>query len=192
MSISTDNNLLNLDEFISKVNSMKTANKLDLSSDQDLSIALMNLISLEEHFYFSGVKTNNHKFYDLLLEVREIRKNLLKKMVKEGPEGNEIWCISKHLLAASMRIMEVGAKQLDKNNREYACELFQKAYEIYSLFWGINFGIFDSGKGAHGDEPEKNTQNIPFANAAQKNPEKKSVRKKLGDVVRKLINCCLE
>jgi hypothetical protein len=42
-----------LQEFIDRVDSMKKQEKMDLSSDQDLSIAIMNLISLEEHFFFT-------------------------------------------------------------------------------------------------------------------------------------------
>ena len=48
---------MTLEEMIAKVDASKKVNPLDLSSDQDLSIALMNLISLEEHFFFSGAKT---------------------------------------------------------------------------------------------------------------------------------------
>ena len=80
---------------------MKKKDKFDLSSDQDLSIAIMNLVSIEEHFFFTGAKLQKPEYYDMIKDVREMRKELLKKIVKE-PEG-EIWCISKHLLAASMR-----------------------------------------------------------------------------------------
>ena len=48
---------MTMQEMIEKVDASKKVNPLDLSSDQDLSIALMNLISLEEHFFFSGAKT---------------------------------------------------------------------------------------------------------------------------------------
>jgi hypothetical protein len=41
-----------------------------------------------------------------------MRKELLAKIIKEY-EG-ENWCISKHLLASSMRLMEVGTKMLTK------------------------------------------------------------------------------
>src|SRR3990167_2521775 len=87
---------------------------VDLSRDEDLSIALMNLISLEEHFYFTAMKTNNQKYLEMLNSVRNLRKNLLGKIVKD-PKGEE-WCISKHLLASSMRLMEVGTKELSKKN----------------------------------------------------------------------------
>ena len=45
-------------------------------------------------------------------------KKVLKKIIKDY-EG-EVWCISKHLLAASMRLMEVGTKQLGQNKKEEA------------------------------------------------------------------------
>ena len=45
---------LTLEELVKKADNAKKANPLDLSSDQDLSIALMNLISLEEHFFFQA------------------------------------------------------------------------------------------------------------------------------------------
>ncbi|MBD5398612.1 hypothetical protein HDR60_03850, partial [bacterium] len=35
--------------FVEKIDNMKKLNPKDLSSDQDLSIAIMNLISIEEH-----------------------------------------------------------------------------------------------------------------------------------------------
>jgi hypothetical protein len=195
-----ENKLLNIDEFIEKMQAAKKLNKLDLSSDQDLSIALMNIISLEEHFYFSGVKTNDYSYYDLLLEVREMRKSLLKRIVKQPPEGSELWCISKHLLAASMRLMEVGTKQLCNGDKEYAHELFRKSYELYSLFWGLNLGIIgaDSGSISVNWNEKKEFQ---LAEAAKEissldteigKESGRSWRGKLGDLLRKLINCCLE
>ena len=130
---------MELDEMIKKFDDLKKDNKLDLSSDQDLSIAIMNLVSIEEHFFFTGAKTGKPEYYDLLNEVREMRKGLLKKIIKEY-EG-EVWCISKHLLAASYRLMEVGTKAQGRGNKEEAQEMFQKAYDLYSLFWGLNMKL---------------------------------------------------
>jgi hypothetical protein len=131
--------LKKINEFIEKVDLMKKENKLDLSSDQDLSIAIMNLVSIEEHFFFTGGKLEKTEYYDLIKDVREMRKELMLKIVKE-PEG-EVWCISKHLLAASYRLMEVGTKQLGREKKEEAYSLFNKAYQLYSLFWGINMKL---------------------------------------------------
>ena len=107
-----------INELIEKVDHMKKQEKMDLSSDQDLSIAIMNLVSIEEHFFFTGGKTEKTEYFDLIKEVREMRKELLKKIIKDY-EG-EVWCISKHLLAASMRLMEVGTKQLGLGKKEEA------------------------------------------------------------------------
>ncbi len=175
-----NNPIKNLQELIDKADTMKKQEKLDLSSDEDLSIAIMNLVSIEEHFFFTGAKTGKTEYYDLLKEVREMRKGLLKKIVKE-PEG-EVWCISKHLLAASYRLMEVGTKQLGRDQKEEAYELFNKAYKLYSLFWGLNMKLIGSDDIKKIDEQalDKNDQ------------EKKGFLDKLGELVRKAINCCIE
>jgi hypothetical protein len=171
----------NVDEFVAKFDQMKKKEKMDLSSDQDLSVAIMNLVGIEEHFFFTGAKTGKNEYYDLIHEVRDIRKNLLKKIVKE-PEG-EIWCISKHLLAASYRLMEVGTKQLDMGKKDEAYELFEKAYHLYSLFWGLNMKII----------PIANIRKIdPNAINSKDTDTKKTILNKLGSLVQKVIDCCIE
>jgi len=124
------------EKFVKKVNEFNRENKLDLSSGEDLSIALMNLVSLEEHAYFSYMKTDDEKFLDLLNKVREIRKEHLKKIVEENDA--EVWCMSKHLLASSMRFIETGNKFLKEGKKQDAEKLYEDAFELYSLFWEIN------------------------------------------------------
>ncbi|HCR41798.1 TPA: hypothetical protein DIV45_00255 [Patescibacteria group bacterium] len=170
----------NLDEFVQKVDAMKKENKLDLSSDQDLSIAIMNLVSLEEHFFFTAAKTDKTKYYDFIGEIREMRKSLMQKIVK-NPEG-EIWCISKHLLAASMRLLEVGNKQLNLERKEEAYDLFQKSYQLYNLFWGLNMNLIDVGEIKKIDEGALNKSDT----------ERKGFLGKLGDVLKKALDCCRE
>ena len=135
---------MSLEEMVQKVDESKKVNPLDLSSDQDLSIALMNLVSLEEHFFFSGAKTKKPGFYDLINVVRNMRKELMERIVdKNASQGAEVWCISKHLLAASMRLYEVGTKALGAGNKKDAYKMFERAYELYSLFWGLNMKMID-------------------------------------------------
>ena len=44
----------------------------------------MNLIGIEEHLFFTAEKTGKKDmYYSLLHEVREMRKELLKKIIKE-------------------------------------------------------------------------------------------------------------
>ena len=131
----------NVKDFVEKVDASKKLNPKDLSSDQDLTIAIMNLISIEEHLMFSGAKTSKNSFFDMIQDIREMRKNLMLKIIPTY-EG-EVWCISKHLLAASMRLMEVGTKQQSMNNKEEAYKLFNQAYDLYCLFWGLNMNLID-------------------------------------------------
>jgi hypothetical protein len=109
-----------------------------------------------------------------------MRKELLKKLVKEY-EG-EVWCISKHLLAASMRLMEVGTKQLGAGNRKEAEDLFQKAYDLYSLFWGVNLKMINA----------KDVRKIDDGALNRHDTEKKGFMRKLGELVKKAIDCCIE
>ena len=168
-----------IDEFIKKTQESKKG-QLDLSSDEDLSIAIMSLISIEEHFFFTGAKTGKPEYFDLLNTAREMRKDLLKRIIKDY-EG-EVWCISKHLLSASMRLMEVGTKALGQGKKQEAEDLFKKAYELYSLFWGINLKLVDLGEVKKIDENQIDV----------KDDDKKGIMAKLGKVVQYVINCCKE
>lgn len=198
-----ENIIKNVNELIEKVDHMKKQDKMDLSSDQDLSIAIMNLVSIEEHFFFTGAKLGKPEYYDLLQEVRKMRGDLLRKIIKEY-EG-EVWCISKHLLAASMRLMEVGTKQQGMGNKEGAKELFQKAYDLYSLFWAVNMKIIktddikkidDEALNKHDYEKNLNSEKKTLL-ADNKQDKKITGQKpglmgKLGELVRKAIDCCIE
>ncbi|MCS6956367.1 MAG: hypothetical protein NZM02_00770 [Patescibacteria group bacterium] len=177
---------IDINEFLKKIKKLEKGEKLDLSSDEDLSIGIMNLISIEEHLFFTYNKTGKEKYLDILNEVREIRKTLLKKIIKDY-EG-EVWCISKHLLASSMRLMEVGTKYLTKGDKKNATDLFQKSHSLYSLFWGLNLGLINLK-----DVKRENKEEINFLSENKKPEEKKiSVFEKLGELVKKAVDCCRE
>lgn len=176
-----------INQFMDKVKKLEQGEKLDLSSDEDLSIGIMNLISIEEHFFFTYQKTKNGKYLNLLNEVREMRKSALKRIIKDY-EG-EVWCISKHLLAASMRFMEVGTKALTKGDQKEAQDMFQKSYDLYSLFWGLNLGLVNTT-----DVKPEESGEIAFI-SEEETPQKKDstgLFAKLGEVVQKAIDCCKE
>ena len=166
-----------------KIEGLKREHRLDLSLDEDLSIAVMNLISLEEHFFFTAAKTGKQEYYGLIDKVREIRKDLMKKIVKK--EDGEIWCASKHLLAASMRLIEAGAKCQRKGDKDAAENMFSKAYELYSIFWGLNLGIIEmnEAKKLGGGRADK---------AREGRESKDDLTEKLNKLVQDLINCCEE
>lgn len=160
----------NFEALRKKVERLKQSGTIDLSAEEDLSIAIMNLISLEEHFFFTGMKTEDTGYLDLLQEVRSIRKDLLARMI-DRHEG-ETWCITKHLLATTMRLMEVGTKLHSDGKKDDAQAMFERAYKTYSLFWALRLKLIDSSGFKEVAASEK-----PWT---------------LDDIVKKLVNCCNE
>jgi hypothetical protein len=178
-------------EFVKKINNLKRDNKLDLSTDEDLSLAIMNLIAIEEHLFFTAQKTGKDGYYKLLNSVRETRKKLLKRIIKEY-EG-EVWCTSKHLLSGSMRLMEVGTKHLKEENVKTAKEMFKLSYELYLLFWGINLEIIKPGESQLIDKAVVNK--LKELGITRRNPnakKSKGLLGKLGELVKKAVDCCIE
>ncbi|MBI2268580.1 MAG: hypothetical protein HYU80_04070 [Candidatus Blackburnbacteria bacterium] len=156
-------------QLLKKVEEAKKSGNFDLSTDEDLSIAVMNLISLEEHFFFTAEKTGKEEYIKMLDQVREMRKSLLSQMIKTH-EG-ETWCISKHLLGTTMRLIEVGTKLQTAKKGKEAQEMFDNAYKIYSLFWALRLKLLElkDVKATVGDEPWG-----------------------YQDLVSKLVDCCKE
>lgn len=184
-------------EFVEKIDATKKVNPKDLSSDQDLTIAIMNLISIEEHLVFSGAKTGKTSFYDLVEDVRELRKNLMQKVIPEY-EG-EVWCISKHLLSSSMRLMEVGTKQQSLGHKEDAYKLFNQAYDLYCLFWGLNMKMLSTEDVKWVEDNLEDIKKISSKLEAQAETPKIEAGETKGGAlakmkafVRKAVDCCIE
>ncbi len=185
----------NVKEFVERIDASKKVNPKDLSSDQDLTIAIMNLISIEEHLVFSGAKTGKNSFYDLIEEVREKRKNLMQKIIPSY-EG-EVWCISKHLLASSMRLMEVGTKQQSLGNKEVAYDLFNQAYDLYCLFWGLNMNMLNISDVKWVKDNVEDVKQLTakvsetVKTAPTETPRQESALSKMKAFVRKAVDCCI-
>jgi len=81
-----------------------------------------------------------------------------------------------------MRLIEVGTKYFSQGKKKEAQDLFSKAYDLYSLFWGINLKLVDIGEVKKIGENQLNTQN----------KEKTGFLGKLGEIVKKIIDCCIE
>jgi hypothetical protein len=168
--MTNDPKIISFEELQKKITALKENRGVDLSTEEDLSIAVMNLISLEEHFFFSGAKTGKDEYYDMLKEVREIRKTLLGRMI-DKTEG-ESWCVSKHLLATTMRLMEVGTKLQGDGKTEEAKQMFSFAYKAFNLFFGLRLKII----------------NIPEV----KNSLEKEKPMTFDDIMSKMVDCCKE
>ena len=186
----------NVKEFVEKIDSTKKVNPKDLSSDQDLTIAIMNLISIEEHLVFSGAKTGKNSFYDLVQNIREMRKTLMQKVIP-AYEG-EVWCISKHLLASSMRLMEVGTKQQSLGHKEEAYKLFNQAYELYCLFWGLNMNMLNVADVNWIEDKTEDMKKLSekidanISSTPEVSEEKAGTLSKMKAFVRKAVDCCIE
>ena len=165
---------------MNKVKKAEKGHQLDLSSDEDLSIAIMNLISIEEHMFFNGNKTGKTHYFDLLDQARQMRKSLLKLIIKDYEA--EVWCTSKHLLAASMRLFEVGTKAQTKGDKKQALDMFKKSFDLYNLFWGINLGLVKQDKLTTIDTDDVEKKPLP----------KKDLLGKISSVISSILNCCRE
>ncbi len=163
-------NIKKYEEILKKMEALKAGGSLDLSTEEDLAMAITHLISLEEHFYFTGAKTDKPEYFDMLNEVRTMRTKLLARMIdkKEG----EVWCISKHLLSTSMRLMEVGTKLQKEGKKDEAKEFFMDSYKMFNLFFALRLKIV----------------NLPELQEMADKDKPMTLK----DVMGKLVDCCNE
>lgn len=111
---------------------MKTE-KTDLAKEQELSMAVMNLISVEEHLAFTAAKSKKDAYLDIYNAVRELRSKYMKELVAN--KDGEVWCASKHMLSSVMRLIETGIKYGASGDRQKAMEMFSDAIDTYQMFW---------------------------------------------------------
>ena len=111
---------------IERADAAKKVNPLDLSSDQDLTIAVMNLIAVSD---MCGGELGE--------SISEMRDGLLRRIV--AVEKNMVLSIG--LLGATMRLMESGNRAADSGDMAVAYRMYDDAYSAYSMFWGLNMGF---------------------------------------------------
>jgi len=161
-----------VDAFLLRVEKMKKDGGVDLSAGEDLSIAVMNLISLEEHFFFTGAKTSDESYYDMSSEIRSMRTRLMEGLV-EKHEG-ETWCATKHLLSSSMRLIETGNRYRASGDRKKSGEYFADAYRLYTIFWALK------------------TKLVSATSVVSASKEREGKSWSLETLVEKLADCCDE
>ena len=164
-----------MEQLMKKVKRLKETGQIDLSLEEDLSIGVMNLISLEEHAFFTAKKTNKPECLGMLNEIREVRKKLLGRLISTH-EG-ETWCMSKHLLAATMRCIEVGTKFSSQGRDADASELFDTAYRLYSFFWTLRLQLLDA-------------PGVPQSSSSDDHAS--TSKWTAEDIMNKLVDCCKE
>ena len=104
----------------------KKVNPLDLSSDQDLTIAIMNLIAIED---MCGGKLSDM--------VCAMRQNLMRRVVNKADDMD----VTVALLGGAMHRMGAGNRAMDCGDTALAYRMYDDAYGLYSLFWGVVMGM---------------------------------------------------
>ncbi|MBE6456485.1 MAG: hypothetical protein IJW84_02165 [Alphaproteobacteria bacterium] len=117
----------NLKHMVEYTDASKKVNPLDLSSDQDLTIALMNLVAIEEI-------APNGQIGQIIGEMRE---HLMGRMTQD----TEIMVRGRDLLAQAVRAMEDAARAQQDGNNVTAYKLYDASYEAYVLYLASVYGI---------------------------------------------------
>ena len=112
---------------VSVADAQRKTNPLDLSSDQDLTIALMNLIAIED-------ATPDSQTGEM---VRNIRKKLMARMVAD--ENTQVQ--AHEYLSQAAREMNKAIQFQKTGDKKAAYEKYDATYEAYVLFLATVYGI---------------------------------------------------
>ena len=110
----------NLKHMVEDTDASKKVNPLDLSSDQDLTIALMNLVAIEE------IAPNGQ----IRQMVGEMRERLMARMTQDA----EIMVRGYELLAQAVRAMDDAERAQQDGDNVTAYKLYDASYEAYVLY----------------------------------------------------------
>ena len=110
----------NLKHMVEYTDASKKVNSLDLSSDQDLTIALMNLVAIEE------IAPNGQ----IGQMVSEMRERLMARMTQDA----EIMVRGYELLAQAVRAMDDAERAQQDGDNVTAYKLYDASYEAYVLY----------------------------------------------------------
>ena len=110
----------NLKHMVEDTDASKKVNPLDLSPDQDLTIALMNLVAIEE------IAPNGQ----IGQMVGEMRERLMARMTQDA----EIMVRGYELLAQAVRAMDDAARAQQDGDNVMAYKLYDASYEAYVLY----------------------------------------------------------
>lgn len=121
----------NLRQIVERTDASNKVNPLDLSSDQDLTIALMNLVAIEDSAPDSLIG-------QMVTDVRQkLMKPMARKATQNGADADEI----RGLLAQAMRDMKTAEHAQLAGNRQTAYDMYNRAYESYVLYLAGVYGI---------------------------------------------------
>jgi len=157
-----------------------------LTKDSDYLHALMHLNLAEKCISSSATKksvkakADELEFFDLIKAISDEIRKLEYGTITEYQ--NQIWEISGNLLFAFEKLQDLGVSQLRDGHRESAQEHFKKAYDLYKLFVDLNQKL-SSVKSPPATETQKEKKRAK---------KSKGIVGKLGVLVQKVIDCCIE
>ena len=117
----------NVKNLVEAADAKRKVNPLDLSSDQDLTIALINLVAIED-MAPSG---------EVAQMVRGIREKLMSKMVADDDKHS---CARKFLSNAALKMKE-GDDAQKSGDDKLAREMYDAAYDAYVMFLATIYGV---------------------------------------------------
>ncbi len=106
--------------------------KKDVGMMSDILFILQNQVALEHHAVLSYAETKNELWIDVTTKVRQMRSQLLNRIIKEG--GGQKYCGCKHASAIAMGYKEIGNRHIELGDKEYAKECFYNSAIFESLF----------------------------------------------------------
>lgn len=116
---------------VEQIEMSKKANPLDLSSDQDLTIALMNLVAIEESAAGSQVGQM----------ASDIRKKLMQPMIAKAEHNGKTSDAIYELLVQAVNHMQDAMRAQAAGQNKVAYELFNQSYESYVMYLATIYGI---------------------------------------------------
>ncbi|MBR5153239.1 MAG: hypothetical protein IKW57_00375 [Alphaproteobacteria bacterium] len=112
---------------VEQIDNAKKVNPLDLSADQDLTIALMNMIAIEK----------NSNYPKLVQMVRDIRTDLMRPMLENVQYDGDIWPMSEKLLGKMAEQMDHGNHALESKKTQEAYAAYDAVFDAWVIFMGI-------------------------------------------------------
>ncbi len=111
-------------KLVERSDNAKKVNPLDLSSDQDLTIALMNLVAIED---LSPTGQIAHM-------VRDVREKLMSPMLTQIKSDKNAQESARQLLAQATKNMSDGNRAMESGEKNMAYRMYDAAYEAYVLY----------------------------------------------------------
>lgn len=117
----------NVKNLVEVADAKRKVNPLDLSSDQDLTIALINLVAIED-MTPSG---------EVAQMVRGIREKLMSRMVSDDDRRS---CAREFLSNAALKMKE-GDDAQKSGDDKLAREMYDAAYDAYVMYLATIYGM---------------------------------------------------